>query len=603
MTWFNHQLYLLKLVALAAVLPVAALALLLVMGGVVGCAYPVFGAGMVAVAAVLFGSGCCRLARSVRFRPEAAGRRVSPEQTPELAAWLQACSYGWKGPQVGAVVLDGQGWGLELSATPVMGVLGWSRFHWVLGIYPLLALSVREFEALAGWEMVWWSDQQGWLNLQVKRLARYWQQFHRSGPEPARAWDARCLEFCLRPYAGWMLRLLEGFQVREMLWADYVIAEQHGSSTHARALCRLALLNPLLERRILPELLARVQAGQAVPEDLYGYLIEALQRRPEALEDTLELAQDGLLAAAPPLLRLRLQRLGALVTVPLAPERPAIQHLLAGTEVLNALQEVLKAQLRNQVEQRVLGQREGDRRFLALAASAPGPGFGPHAPPSLEYLQLAFERVDSELFWDLLVAYCGDRPREPEAMLLILRWTVRKGWLVQAQAQIEAMARHNPFLVPESHAILAAHYRERGDLAAAERAWNQARRAEDGLQGARRERGSASLDDVLEPHGCGASQLDAMVRFLRGQEDLGEAFLVRKKVAAHPDHPVLLLVVRPEGGWWDPGGRKREAIQARIARGCPFPGRATGHVLVARPELFWRYRRILTHLGGLIKPR
>ena len=54
--------------------------------------------------------------------------------------------------------------------------------------------------------------------------------------------------------------------------------------------------------------------------------------------------------------------------------------------------------------------------------------------------------------------------------------------------------------------------------------------------------------------------------------------------------PVLLLVVRTEGAWWDPGGRKREACQARIERECPFPGRATGHVLVLRPGL--PYRRL-----------
>jgi len=66
----------------------------------------------------------------------------------------------------------------QLTGVPVAGVFGWSRFHWYIGIYPLLALSLREFEAVAGWEAVFWSDYQGWLNLQAKRLASYWYRVH-----------------------------------------------------------------------------------------------------------------------------------------------------------------------------------------------------------------------------------------------------------------------------------------------------------------------------------------------------------------------------------------------------------------------------------------
>ena len=174
--------------------------------------------------------------------------------------------------------------------------------------------------------------------------------------------------------------------------------------------------------------------------------------------------------------------------------------------------------------------------------------------------------------------------------------------MAQAQTLAQTVVARNPFLAPLCHRLFFHHYRDQGELAAAEREWALGRRAEVLQERARKERRSASLADDLEPHGCEAPQLAAMVSYLKAVEGLGKAFLVRKKLAVHPDHPVLLLVVRPHGlGWsWDPKGRKRIAFQTRIARECPFPGRATGYVLVMRPGLLWRYRRLLDGLGAVI---
>jgi hypothetical protein len=91
-----------------------------------------------------------------------------------------------------------------------------------------------------------------------------------------------------------------------------------------------------------------------------------------------------------------------------------------------------------------------------------------------------------------------------------------------------------------------------------------------------------------------------MVNYLQSLGSLGEAFLVRKKLTVHPEHPVLLLVVKPRASWW---GHRRDDIQARIAREFPFPGRSTGFVLVVRPGLLWRYRSLFEGLDATLLVR
>ena len=600
MTWFEDRIRLMGLFVLGALVPFAGLGLLL---GAGAWALQGAGPGWTGVGRALLGTGLVLqgiqgLRLAFKSWPGPQGRQLRPGEAPELMNRLEACRASWTGPQARTVVLDANSWGQDLIGTPTLGPLGWSRFHWSIGVYPLLALSLREWEAMLDWEMVWWSGQQVWLNLQAKRMVSYWQTLHGHLGDGQATWARRWLGGFLRPYAKFMVHRLERFLVRECLWTDNLIAGQHGSATFGRAMCRLALLRPLVDRRCFPELEARLQAGESLPEDLYGYLAEILGRCPEGFEGVLQLALDGLEPQAPPLLRVRLKNLGVEPAVPMPPAAAAYRHLLEGTGVFRDLQAVLEARVRLHLQQKVERRQEADRRFQAL-----GPlvrGWFPHHPHALEYLNLAIDRTAPETFLELLQAACATGPHPPELRLLAVRWQLRCGQVPEAQAQVQALLSLNPFLAPACHRLLGRHFRDHDQLAAAEAELNLACRSEALLERARRERHQASLADSLEPHGCGQAQLDAMVSYLKAVGGLGEAFLVRKKLTVHPELPVLLLVVRARGCWWDLKGRKRDAFQARIARECPFPGRATGHVLVLRPGFLWRHRRRFEGLDALI---
>jgi len=536
----------------------------------------------------------------LRSWPNPRGRQVTETEAPALMACLEECRAAWRGPEVEAVLLDPHAWGQDLLGTPNLGLLGWARFHWLIGVYPLAALSTREWEALLSWEVVWWSEQQGWLNLQVKRLVAYWQMLYGQLWEGEPTWLKRWGAGLMRPYARFMVRRVEGFLVRECLWTDGHIARHYGTATLSRALCRLALLRPLVDRRFFPELEARLKAGEPLPEDLHGTLMEVLGRAPEGQEELLELALDGLEPHAPPLLKVRLDKLGVAPMVPMPPTKPALRQLLEGTEVLAEVQDALKALIRTHQAGKALREREADARFATLGSRVSG--WFPHHPHAMEYLNLAFDRTSPEVFRILLDAARSAHPRHPDTRILEVRLHLRQGQVALAEALVAALLAQNPFLGPICHRLLAQHHRDQGRLPEAERAWNQACRAQSLLDRARKERRGASLADPLEPHGYAQAQLEAMVSYLKTLGGLDQAYLVRKKLQVHPEHPVLLLVVRSQGAWWDPGGRKRQAFQTRIARECPFPGRATGYVLVARPVLLWRHRRVFDALGALILP-
>jgi hypothetical protein len=117
---------------------------------------------------------------------------------------------------------------------------------------------------------------------------------------------------------------------------------------------------------------------------------------------------------------------------------------------------------------------------------------------------------------------------------------------------------------------------------------------------ARRERRSAALPDDLEPHGCDAWELRDLRKLCLLEPRILEAHLVRKRVLFHEERPVLLLVVRWRGPWWDLAGRRRRAFERELQEACTFPEGATGFVTVAGPGVLWWFRGKLRQVDGLI---
>jgi len=607
MLWFEDRLRAAALFSLGATLPFLALVFLALLGAFL-MVLPV-----PLVKPVLWLAGAFLLANAgygfhlaLKTFPRQPGRHLRPGEAPVLEERLAAAQAAWKGPRAPEVLLAPDAWGLELTGVPVAGMFGWSRFHWHLGIYPMLALSQREFEAVVGWETVFWSDHHGWFDLQAKRLAAYWYRVHlhletqaRNHPGPL-SWLPWCATF-LRPYARWVVMAYQSFLARAFLRTDRAIARHHGAPTLVRALCRLAILQPLVTRRVFAQWDADLDRGQPLPGDLYGHLAEVLAQCPENVEGLLDLALDGLLREAPPMLRLRLEYLDSVAQVPMPPTHPAFRFLLGGTAVVNEIHGVWKQRLQATAEAISLRKDMERRRFRELSASLLG-RFPDH-PEAVEYLTLAFDHAPWDEFDVLLGMFRAVHQGNVAVTFLAIRRALQQGLDFLAVSEARALLRANPLLAPACHEVLAHHLRARGETRNADKEWDRALRAAALAERATRERLGASLLDPLESHGCDHSDLQRIQRVCLAEPRVQEAFLVRKKVLFHAERPVLLLVVRWRGSWWDPFGRKRLAFQQELQKACPFPAQATGFIQVPDKASLWRFGTKLKNTGGLIFSR
>jgi hypothetical protein len=589
------------LFALGAILPFLALAVLGLAGTFLAlAALGWFRPLSLAVAAFLLGNAFLGLRVALQSFGRPPGRVLKSGEAPELEERLARAQKAWKGPRAPEIVLAPDAWSIELTGVPVAGMFGWCRFHWYIGIYPLLALSLAELDALLSWEVIFWSDYQGWFNLQAKRLAAYWYRVHLSlliQDREGAAWRRICTLF-LRPYARWFVGTAQPFLAGEFVRADRAAAEKHGVPTLVRALCRQAILKPLVARRVFAPWEDLLEKSGTLPEDLYGTLAEALGRAVESGEGMLALALDGIQREAPPLLRLRLHCLEVEAQVPMPPLRSAGSTLLGPTGLLEEIQGLWKERIQETVRAVQHTKRENGLRFLELAAAMPG--CFPDHPDSREYLALAFDHAPWQEFDALLGAFRQAHPESVEGGMLSVRRSLQRGLDRRAVLEARELLLRDPLLASDCHEVLARHLRGRGDHRNAEREWDRAMRAAEVAARARRERESAALPDLLEPHGCDAWELRELRRVCLKDARILEAHLARKRVSFHENRPVLLLVVRWRGPWWDLSGRRRRAFQRELQETCAFPEGATGFVTVAGPGVLWWFRDKLRQVDGVI---
>jgi len=595
LAWIRHQLYLLGLYILGAAIPLGGVLLLLAAGLLM------FGSitGLV-LGAFLLSNGIYGLVMSFKSFPLPVGRTLNAENTPGLVEKLDELALAWKGPRTRELILDPGFWTLDLVGVPTLGLLGWPRFKWLLGIYPMLALGGREFEAIASWELVWWCDQQGWLNLQVKRLAAYWMRldagFQRDGSSRSPLKERWSRAF-LKPYARWVNRRFEHFLVSELVHTDAIIARQYGAATLVRALCRLALLKPLLDCRVFSEWDRFVKQGESLPLHPYAFIREHLGRWPEGAEALLELSLDGLVPEAPPLLRLRLEHLEESPALPLPAAGQSPAKWLEEGGVFGELEAQWSGRLQKLVEEAAHSRVAKDTRFLDLRPILAS-GFPRHFD-SKEYLQLAATRLPAEAFLPLAGQYLQVHPSDTDIRLLLIKVRLRQGD-GEARKELDGMVAVNPFLGAARHELLGELAREQGDASLGEIHWVQARRSEVEVERAREERRQAGLKHEFEAHGCSAGQVEEILAVLRQDPRVREAYLVRKHVEHFPEHPVLLLIIRWRRPLWDLRDRKRSLFQTELAVLCPFPAHHSGFVLVTTRGPLRRKRARLRELDARI---
>lgn len=546
----------------------------------------------------LFVNGVYGVGISFKSFPIPAGRVVTATEAPEILELVQSVSSCWKAPPVRAVTIDPNSWEVDLIGVPTLGLLGWTRFRWVIGVFPMLALSQREFEALAGWQAVWWCNQHSWLNLQTKRLAAYWRRVDNHFKQPSLPGKLTLHRTISKYCSHWMAQRFDSFLIGECLATDEIISREFGPSTLARALCRMALLEPLVACRIFEGWSVKIQSGDALPDRPYRAVHRELSRWPENVDGLLDYAME---VHDRQMIADRLARLGQNVSIPIPSSSRAVMELLEGTSAFTELEDDWRERLQELSSTALEGRNLDDERFDELGRRIENDF--PHHPDAFEFLCLARTRLDLDAYTIRLQQFRENHKAHVDSRFLEARLLLAQERTVEAEGVLASIVQDRPYLLPKKHFTMMEHHQNKQEYAAMEQDWILGRRAEVSVEQAQQERERVTLKDSLEPHGCNQEEIRRIIGALASNPKVREAFLVRKSVAHLPDWPALLLVVRWNRPWWDPDGSRTSKFRINLAETIPFPANATGFFLAHSTLRAWRARHRLQKLGALIYKR
>jgi hypothetical protein len=155
----------------------------------------------------------------------------------------------------------------------------------------------------------------------------------------------------------------------------------------------------------------------------------------------------------------------------------------------------------------------------------------------------------------------------------------------------QAMLRYEEALLPGAELLRDYFARSGRDELA--RQWHERwlQRAQ-AIQEAQAEWSDVFQNDVFEPHGLEDARISALCAQLRAIPDLGQAYLVRKRVVHHPERPLMVLAFTVKPWRWRRVGRS-SAVQEAIIKTVDLPHAA----LIVWMEnerygfLRWRLRR------------
>ncbi len=500
--------------------------------------------------------------------PAPEGTRLDRRTAPSLWEGVEAIRKPMRAPRPHVVLLTDD-FNAAVVQVPRLGVLGWQKNYLLLGLPLLLAMPLRELQAVVAHEFGHLAGAHGrfggWIYRQRMGWARLLERL-----EVERSWG----NFLFRRFAEWYAPFFNAYtfvQARAQEYeADREAASIAGPTYTASALVRLEVASGVLGERFWPSVQGAVRTQPAPPPDVFQRMARALEAPVEdadaqALLDR-ALARETTSSDTHPCLRARLAALDAKAQLPAPFQQSAAEALLG--DALPALAKLLGDRWRTGVagawkegHQQALAQRKrladlesrrarerletGEEWEWACLLSAEGRS--QEANAVLE--QLASDAPDfapAQQAWGQLLLARGD-----------------EAGLGHVDRALDLCAEGGLSACQAAYAFLA----ERGRESEAQRYVERARNYQATVEAAQLERQSYTLGDPLEPHGLEEVTLAPLREQLARLPQVGAAFLVRKRVRLLPEHPVWVLGVRARRNL-----SGTDALQEKLAKVLEFPG-------------------------------
>ncbi len=523
------------------------------------------GALLISVAVTLFS-----MVRSLFVKiPAPAGRRVRPDDAPELFAMIDEIVATSRAPRPHTVLLNWD-FNAAVQQRPRFGWLGWTRDFLVLGVPLMAALTPEQFKAVLAHEFGHLRGGHGRFSNWVYRLRIIWDQTLQRLARQRRKVVLLVVKF-LRWYTPRFNAYTYALARAQEFEADRWAAQIAGLPATGEALINLWTRGSQMQEQFWQPLNQRACREADVPHGVFASMFTLLRRVPARedrrrwLRGMLGRVTDGTDTHPAPVERLASLGLPATLdeldsdamwSEPVEPE--ADDGLSAATALLGTRLDEFVGEL--ETSWRVHAAPAWRQRFERTAAVrtrlyalereqtiAPG-GELPEA--------VAWERarLENEI---------AETPAEARAAVerFVVRWPGHAmGQLVLGQlllrdddeaglAHLEEATRLDGRLAASSEEALAAYLRRsgQGEEAAARR--RLAVSHGDVLDAARLERQRVTPRDRFLPHALDEASLFALREQLARHPRIVKVWLARKAVVHHPEQPWYVMVCVFQWRW------------------------------------------------------
>jgi Zn-dependent protease with chaperone function len=482
--------------------------------------------------------------------PPPEGIRLTRKDAEPLWRALDELRNAVEGPKVHTLLLDGQ-LNAGIVQIPRLGPLGWQRNYLVVGLPLMPALDEDEFRAVVAHELGHLSKSHGRFASWIYRLRSTWTRLLMTLEE-----DEHWGQYVFRRFFGWYAPYFNAYSFAlaraHEYEADQAAADATGPRTAARALVSLTTAARVVEGSFWPSVYERARKEAEPPADAFGPLGDALvggrNERMTARWVSAELEQPSGWADTHPSLADRLRSLG----VPEGEELALLRtngdgRASAASRLLGPAADDLAGLLDREWRQAVLPAWREEHRRAQDAQAALGRLDERAASEELpeedawQRAELTAEFRGPDEAIPLLEGLLARSPEDARAHFAL-------GGLLLDREDERGLDHLERAVSADPGAVLPACERafvfltEQGRDEEAERYRARAEEHLKTLADADEERQSVSLEDEFLPHGLPDDVVERLRRLLRFYEEVGQAYVVRKRLRHLADQAPLYVV-------------------------------------------------------------
>jgi Zn-dependent protease with chaperone function len=521
---------------------------------------------------------------AVRIEPP-EGVPIDGDEAPELFRTVDETNRAVRGPNVHAVLVDGQLNAAVVQRPRAAGLLG-SENYLLLGLPLLQALSPEEFRAVLAHELAHLSHAHGRLGAQIYRIRATWWQLLEA-LEQRRSWGT----ILFRRFFEWYVPRFNArtFPLMRMheFEADRLAASAAGGDTLSSALGRLSVADRFIDSSYWPGVYERARHDPEPPESAFAPLATQLRQAPPEAKTWLTeaLQQEADTADTHPAFAERLESLGIdseSLDFREAPAETAAARYLGPAEsgVAARLDAEWRAAIRPEWRDEYNRAEEGRRRLAELE--------GRQDPTDEELVELASLANEFGSREDALARARAVLERQPEhggARFTVGSLLLERGDDAGLEHLERAMAADATAVLPACN-VAAAYLEERGRDAEGERYRERAQRQVELFYAAGEERETLTEEDELEPADLPHDVLESLCDSFARHPEVGRAYVVRKRVEHLGDEfPLYVVGVIPKNEWrhlWRETDDDKVSLAELLSDEIELPG--DFHVVVPGPR-------------------